>query len=130
MSEQGPAPLTLPSYVAAWQAWAESEVEKAAVLKPHIRRFPLEQFDGCTLAPEVCRYCCLLHDIGYWYAETVAERKKADLELRRCIADIASREDRIWRWLWRVNALAFYYAVRICGKSIVSRRRAAWESAR
>lgn len=44
--------------------------------------------DGCSMSPDFnfgC--CCVEHDLVYWKGGTVEERRKADKELKRCIAE-------------------------------------------
>jgi hypothetical protein len=48
--------------------------------------------DGCSLFPDRSastgmdwRRCCVAHDLLYWRGGTPAERRSADLELRRCV---------------------------------------------
>lgn len=102
-------------YAAAFQRWAVGEALRMHALYPERPPFPLQTFDGCTLAPEVCRPCCLMHDMQYWFNRAPGARRRADDELRRCIIEIAQGEDRIWRWLWHVNGWTFWAAVRLFG---------------
>jgi hypothetical protein len=118
------------TYEAAFQAWAEEVAAAARAAKPHIRPFPVEAFDGCTMAPDVCRHCCLVHDISYWFAETHLERRAADRAFRACVAGMGLHDERLWRLTWRLRAWRWWLAVRLFGGGIVSRRRAAWERAR
>lgn len=44
--------------------------------------------DGCSMSPDLnfgC--CCVEHDLVYWEGGTAEGRKKADMELRQCIAE-------------------------------------------
>ena len=44
--------------------------------------------DGCTLVPDFnFKHCCDEHDIAYWKGGSLAQRKKADIEFRQCIAN-------------------------------------------
>lgn len=117
------------TYAAAFRAWAQQQADEWAQDKPHIRAFPVDQFDGCTLAPDYARHCCLEHDLAYWYAETPEERAAADREFRGCILELGKWEDR-FGWLWVIRAWVWWAAVRVCGGAIVSKRRAAWDAAR
>lgn len=118
------------TYEAAFQAWAEEVAAAAHAEKPHIRPFPVEAFDGCTMAPDVCRHCCLQHDVAYWFAETRGERKAADRAFRTCVAGMGQQDELLWRLPWRLRSWRWWVAVRLFGGRIVSRRRAAWERAR
>lgn len=110
--------------------WCIRVADTFAMQKPYIRRFPISEFDGCTLAPDIARDCCFMHDIRYWYAESNEEKREADKQLLACLKSKADKEDKIWRWFWLINARAFWVAVSIFGGGIVKRRRSAWERAR
>lgn len=46
--------------------------------------------DGCSCSPDGDWVeCCVRHDLAYWYGGTREQRKAADLELRRCVAEEA-----------------------------------------
>ena len=60
--------------------------------QPRLRPFTT---DGCSLAPngtlehkDLWLKCCKEHDHKYWRGGTKAERLKADIELRDCIAAV------------------------------------------
>lgn len=51
--------------------------------------------DGCSDFPDgtpthktLWRACCVAHDKAYWQGGTYDERRKADKELRRCVAHV------------------------------------------
>lgn len=121
-------PLT--TYEEAFRAWAMQRIDEEHGKKPHIRRYDLAYFDGCTWAPDVCRHCCFEHDLKYFYSETVDDRRTADAEFRACVAAMGMDDERWWRPVWRLRSWRWWLAVRLFGGRVVSRRRAAWERAR
>jgi hypothetical protein len=45
------------------------------------------RFDGCSWWPDGdYRHCCECHDYAYWCGGSAALRKRADRELRQCVA--------------------------------------------
>lgn len=43
--------------------------------------------DGCSMWPDgTWRECCVEHDRAYWMGGTVAERKQADVLLKKCVS--------------------------------------------
>jgi hypothetical protein len=44
--------------------------------------------DGCSMWPD-CRWvdCCVEHDIAYWCGGSSGDRKRADQQLRQCVAE-------------------------------------------
>jgi len=55
--------------------------------------------DGCSLFPDKSNAtgkdwsrCCVCHDLVYWAGGTAGERRKADLELKECVAGITHKE--------------------------------------
>lgn len=78
----------------------------------HNRLLPFSS-DGCSRFPDGIPYynekkwlhCCIEHDVAYWAGGTQEDRKKADLELRTCVANTG--EDSI--------AAAMYSGVRLGG---------------
>lgn len=59
--------------------------------------------DGCSLFPngtseykDLWLDCCIKHDYRYWMGGTKAERLKADIDLRDCIAAIGQSNTAKW----------------------------------
>ena len=64
--------------------------------QPRLRPFST---DGCTMFPngvpkhdDLWLDCCVKHDHKYWMGGTRAERLKADVELRDCVAAVGDSE--------------------------------------
>lgn len=114
MSAPDPAAERL-CYEAGFLAWAEATAAEWAAAYPDQRPFDVAAFDGCTYAPDTCRDCCFIHDLGCHYAATRAERRAADSALCSCIAAKSSYEGRLWAWLWPVRAAVFYASVSAYG---------------
>lgn len=115
---------------AAFQVWAARYAADAHARKPHIRPFPVDAFDGCTGGLDVAPFCCFMHDVGYWFAETSEEQAEADASLRECVAACGSREGRLNRLRWRLRAWFWWAVVRRQGSRFIAERRRAWEDAR
>ena len=71
--------------------------------QPRLRHFTT---DGCTLFPDgiselkdLWLDCCKKHDYKYWMGGTKAERLKADLDLRNCVAAVG--QPKIAKWMLR-----------------------------
>ena len=71
--------------------------------QPRLRHFTT---DGCTLFPDGISElkdlgldCCKKHDYKYWMGGTKAERLKADLDLRNCVAAVG--QPKIAKWMLR-----------------------------
>jgi len=65
--------------------------------------------DGCSMFPDGdWGGCCVEHDKAYWEGGSYADRKKADIELMRCVAG----KGRPW------VAMLMYMGVRIGGCSL------------
>lgn len=109
----------------AMRDWMELEAELAHQRKPHIRPFPVDDFDGCTLAPNTVLACCYLHDLAYFHAENSAERRAADVAFCACIIEKTKLENLIWRWWWRGTAWTYYGVVRLVGGWAVAKHRKA-----
>lgn len=70
---------------------AEAQREAMSSRAPSLRDF---QTDGCSRFPEgtleepnLWAHCCILHDVKYWMGGTSAERRQADFELYKCVAE-------------------------------------------
>jgi hypothetical protein len=100
------------SYEEAFRAWAAAVAQDWKMRHPGVKPFSLEQFDGCTIGLDVCRPCCLVHDIGTHYARTARERVEADSEFRRCVASIGEGEDK-FGWAWGGIGAVYGTAVRL-----------------
>jgi len=68
--------------------------------QPRLRPFTT---DGCSLAPngtsehkDMWLDCCTKHDYTYWMGGTKAERLKADLDLRNCVAAVGQPKTAKW----------------------------------
>lgn len=60
--------------------------------------------DGCTLWPNgEWTECCITHDMAYWCGGPNSLRRRADEELRSCVAQHSSH----------INASMMYYGVRL-----------------
>lgn len=103
--------------------WMQQVSDDLAKKKPHMPPYDIETFDGCSGFPEFMTGCCFVHDANYHYCETRAERRRADVEFRKCIISKTKNEGPLWRWLWRVIGWLAYFAVRIFGRGVVSRKR-------
>jgi hypothetical protein len=103
------------SYEAAFRAWAQDEANRRHAAKPWIKPYKVDDWDGCTMAPEIVRPCCRVHDMDYHFMETEAERKKADDDLRECICSVAEVEDAWLKPLWPAVGSVYWAAVRLFG---------------
>lgn len=92
----------------AWFAWASKVVARWNAAFPTRTPFRLEEFDGCTFAADVCRHCCLFHDLRLYFRTS---KRDADRLLFDCMIAIGRREDRNG-WWWTVNAWIYWLAVR------------------
>ena len=96
----------------AFRNWAQAAIEiwhhEFSMVRPGLPKFDLEQFDGCTFAPDVCRPCCLLHDLACYYG---ADRWVADRAFRDCIIAIGEHEDR-FAGLWKIIGYGYWLGVR------------------
>jgi hypothetical protein len=61
----------------------------AAELKPF-------ESDGCTMfvdgpagKPHLWSHCCFEHDLRYWFGGSKVQMKSTDLELKKCVKDVA-----------------------------------------
>jgi hypothetical protein len=99
------------SYEDAFRAWASAVAQEWKMQHPDRKPFKLEQFDGCTVGLDVCRPCCLVHDIATHYSRTAKERVEADNEFRRCVVSIGDEEDR-FGWAWGGIGAVYGAAVR------------------
>jgi hypothetical protein len=83
-----PAKSTIGGHTEAeLETWAE---QARALCLERIGQAPPSAFttDGCTLAPDgTWQACCVDHDMVYWCGGSDAERRAADAELRRCMAE-------------------------------------------
>jgi hypothetical protein len=107
-------------------------MEEAVCLlhKPHIRRWPVAEYDGCTAVFDISRKCCALHDIDLWYAETDEEVKRAHHNFRFCIRANARTDEWYVRWQWWLLSWIFWAGVMTFGGRIWRYRRLAWDRAR
>ncbi len=72
--------------------------------------------DGCTSYregtqrdPSQWAHCCYEHDLQYWVGGTRDDRKQADREFLRCVADTGARlEAKIMYWAVRAGGRPFY----------------------
>ena len=94
-----------PVYGEAFEKWARDILARAAARFPEKPPLTYEDFDGCTMVPDYCRHCCLIHDIACYY-ET--GRLAADKALRDCMIE-TGKLDREWysrainigrAWVW------------------------------
>lgn len=99
------------TYKEAFRLWAQGEVNRWRALHPDRIPFPLADFDGCTVGLDICLPCCLVHDIGVYYARSVKSRTEADDELFRCVVSIGDDEDR-FGGVWNVIGWGYWAAVR------------------
>jgi hypothetical protein len=100
------------SFAAAFRMWAYQEAEEWRQRYPDREPFDVDKFDGCTGPPDICRPCCFVHDLGCHYARTYTERRKADAEMRRCMADMADTEAEPWsKAYWHCQAWKWWAAV-------------------
>ncbi|MDF2969684.1 MAG: hypothetical protein K0R61_134 [Microvirga sp.] len=99
------------SYAQAFKLWAEGEARRWQARHPDRIPFPVHAFDGCTVGLDVCRPCCLEHDIAVWYARTADERARADDAFRVCVVSIGDDEDRFGR-AWNGIGAIYWLAVR------------------
>lgn len=53
---------------------------------PFQKEFDPSMSDGCTLWPDGSwRHCCVEHDRAYYYGGSFDDRKRADIELMKCV---------------------------------------------
>jgi hypothetical protein len=78
----------------------EKMAVKACPLTGEEMLTPIFASDGCTASPDGDGYlgCCVKHDMAYWCGGTAAARRKADRELRECVA-AGSNSVTAW-WLY------------------------------
>jgi hypothetical protein len=103
------------SYEAAFRAWAQAEADRRLAAKPHTKPYDVDKWDGCTMAPEIVRPCCRIHDMDYHFVETPGERRKADDDLRECICSVSEVEDAWLKPLWPAVGAVYWAAVRLFG---------------
>lgn len=103
------------NYELAFSSWAASTAAEWALAFPDAPPFDVARFDGCTFAPDDCRDCCLIHDLGCHYAISRPDRRVADDFFRRCIMAKSAYEGPLWAWLWPVRARIFWLAVSVYG---------------
>lgn len=101
------------AYQKWFDAWALELIAAYGARNPAVVPYDYKTFDGCTSAPDICRHCCLVHDLDYHYGENT--REAADARLAECIKLFGEHEGRDWRWLWSLNAWVYFVAVRIFG---------------
>lgn len=102
-----------PTFSATFEAWARHRLERAAKAHPNVKPLTWEEFDGCTMVPDFCLGCCLLHDIAYHYGHG---RRQADDALRDCIIQSGQRDREWWsRWYYVGLGWSWWLAVRIFG---------------
>jgi len=87
------------------QRWAD---EARARCLERTEQAPPSTFttDGCTLWPDgTWQACCVAHDMVYWCGGSSADRRGADDQLRRCMAERGggALEDTIRYWGVRVG---------------------------
>jgi hypothetical protein len=104
------------SYEVAFRAWAQSEADRRLAAKPHMKPYDVDEWDGCSSAPEIVRPCCRIHDMDYHFMETAFEKKQADDNLRACIVSVAEVEDAWLKPIWPAIGWAYWKAARLFGK--------------
>jgi hypothetical protein len=103
--------------------WQARVLRAYAMQHPEVVGDPrwTEPWDGCTLIPDVCGHCCLIHDIHYRLLRILGgaapkSRREADDELWGCVLERAKDEDRAWcRWWWWAQAWKVWLGTRIFG---------------
>ena len=106
-----PPCATKDDYQAWFKRWAADVVARWNRCHPSHPPFKLEEFDGCTFGLDICRHCCLLHDLRYHFRH---DRALADRLFRECIAEIGLDEDR-FGWWWKGLGWVYWAAVRVGG---------------
>jgi hypothetical protein len=103
--------------------WMGQVASAAHAKKPHMAPFPVADFDGCSLVPDLVMACCYMHDVGCHFSETADERRRVDAAFRDCIIAKAESEGPAWRWLWHALAWIAWVGVRLYGRRASSKRR-------
>lgn len=103
-----PGELDDEGFADAWNAWAGEVVARWNARHPDLEPFDFARFDGCTWAADVCRHCCLAHDLRCHFG---LPRAEADRLLRECIIAIGRQEDR-HGWWWTATGWLYWLGVR------------------
>jgi hypothetical protein len=113
------------SYQEAFDSWAQVQIDEWSAKHPCCPPYDYATFDGCSWGLDLCRACCLLHDLAYHYA---TDRRTADRELRDAFWSLCAQEDRLG-WCWWFIGWLYWLAVRVFGWIPWHRRRFARSTA-